>query len=41
MIEDLPFPGETFDVVTASLMTHHLPAALKVRGLAEVYRVLK
>ena len=41
VIEGLPYPDEFFDVVTSSLMFHHLPAALKVRGLAEVDRVLK
>jgi ubiquinone/menaquinone biosynthesis C-methylase UbiE len=41
VIEELPFPDESIDVATSSLMMHHLPAALKSRGLAEVYRVLK
>jgi ubiquinone/menaquinone biosynthesis C-methylase UbiE len=40
-IESLPFPDQTFDVVTASLMMHHLPKPLQVKGLAEVWRVLK
>ena len=41
VIESLPYPDETFDAVTSSLMMHHLPETLQVAGLAEVMRVLK
>jgi ubiquinone/menaquinone biosynthesis C-methylase UbiE len=41
VIEQIPFPDQTFDVVFSSLMMHHLPAPLKRQGLAEIARVLK
>jgi ubiquinone/menaquinone biosynthesis C-methylase UbiE len=41
VIEHLPFPDQTFDVVLSTLMMHHVPASLKRQGLAEIARVLK
>ena len=40
-IEALPFADGEFDAALSSFMLHHLPDDLKVRGLAEVRRVLK
>jgi ubiquinone/menaquinone biosynthesis C-methylase UbiE len=41
VIEELPFPDQTFDVVFSTLMMHHLPGPLKRQGLTEIARVLK
>jgi ubiquinone/menaquinone biosynthesis C-methylase UbiE len=40
-VEGLSFADHTFDVVVSSLVFHHLPSTLKLRGLAEIKRVLK
>lgn len=41
VVESLPFPDGSFDVVLSSLMIHHLPTDLKRPALAEIHRVLK
>lgn len=41
VIEQLPFPDQSFDVVLTTLMMHHLPDSLKRQGLSEIVRVLK
>lgn len=40
-ITEIPYPDNSFDVVTSSLVYHHLNQAEKVAGLQEVARVLK
>lgn len=41
LIEKIPFPDATFDVVVSRLVIHHLPDDLKRRGFSEIFRVLK
>jgi ubiquinone/menaquinone biosynthesis C-methylase UbiE len=37
----MPFPNESFDLVTAMLMFHEMPAALRAPVLAQARRVTK
>jgi len=40
-IDSLPYPDGSFDVVTSTMMFHHLPVPVKAEGLREIHRVLK
>lgn len=40
VIERIPFPDGSCDVVVATLVMHDLPAPLKRQGLAEITRIL-
>jgi SAM-dependent methyltransferase len=41
VIERIPFPDQSFDVVLSTFMMHQLPDDLKREGLAEIARVIK
>ncbi len=41
LIERIPYPEATFDVVISRLMIHHLPDDLKRQAFTEVLRVLR
>jgi ubiquinone/menaquinone biosynthesis C-methylase UbiE len=40
-VDYLPYPDGCFDVVTSTMMFHHLPVEIKAKGLREIHRVLK
>jgi ubiquinone/menaquinone biosynthesis C-methylase UbiE len=40
-VDNLPYPDGSFDVVTSTMMFHHLPVPVKGKGLREIHRVLK
>jgi len=40
-ITDLPYPGDSFDVVITNIMYHHLDLTEKRQAVAEIARVLK
>lgn len=41
VVEALPFPDDSFDVVLNTMMLHHLPAKVRERCAVEMRRVLK
>jgi SAM-dependent methyltransferase len=41
LLESLPFPDATFDLVMTSFVLHHFPSDLLPRCLTEIRRVLK
>ena len=41
IVEALPFPDASFDVVVSTLMLHHLPRPVRAQSLQEIARVLK
>lgn len=41
VVQELPFPTSSFDLVTSTLVFHHLPTEVKRQAIKEIYRVLK
>jgi ubiquinone/menaquinone biosynthesis C-methylase UbiE len=40
-INEIPFPADQFDVVMCSFMIFHMSEAVRRKGIAEIFRVLK
>jgi ubiquinone/menaquinone biosynthesis C-methylase UbiE len=40
-VSELPYPDGYFDLVTSTMMFHHLPVDIKEKALREIHRVLK
>jgi ubiquinone/menaquinone biosynthesis C-methylase UbiE len=40
-IDNIPFPDNHFDVVICSFMIFHMSEKVRLKGIAEIYRVLK
>jgi demethylmenaquinone methyltransferase/2-methoxy-6-polyprenyl-1,4-benzoquinol methylase/phosphoethanolamine N-methyltransferase len=40
LIEKMPYPEASFDVVISRLVIHHLPDDVKRQGFSEIFRVL-
>jgi ubiquinone/menaquinone biosynthesis C-methylase UbiE len=40
-IEHIPYPDKRFEVVLGSFMIFHMPEETRIKGLAEIFRVLK
>jgi ubiquinone/menaquinone biosynthesis C-methylase UbiE len=41
LAEELPYPDHAFDATLSTFFFHHLPYPLKVKSLAEIWRVLR
>ncbi len=41
LAEELPYPGATFDRILSTFFFHHLNYDLKIKSLAEIWRVLR
>lgn len=41
LAQELPYPDESFEVVTSTFVMHHIPEACRGDAVAEMYRVLR